>query len=209
MAQIIRLGDRFGRFTVISGGTRRYCWICRCDCGTQREITGSNLRAVKSTSCGCLRRERNNHTTHGATGTLTHKRWRAMRSRCLNPSASNYANYGGRGITICDRWSDFESFLADMGECPGPEMTIERLHNSRGYEPGNCIWATKLTQARNTSANRLLTHGGEALCVAEWAEKLSINPRTIISRLEKGWSDERALTTPVRAHKDYKPRMKA
>jgi hypothetical protein len=129
-----------------------------------------------------------------------------MRSRCLNPNASNYAAYGGSGITICDRWLEsFENFLADMGECP-PGMTVERKDNLLGYSPENCRWATKTEQNQNTSATRLLEYQGESLCVAEWAKTLGIKATTIMSRLNAGWSTEEVLGTPVRPSKTYKAR---
>jgi len=205
MSQSDLIGQRFGRLIVIGPASRKYYWICKCDCGQLTEKIAGNLKGGSSKSCGCIRRERNNHTTHGYTGTLTHKRWRAMRARCMNPNASNYAKYGGRGITVCDRWRSFENFLTDMGECMDESMTIERKNINLGYSPDNCRWATRKEQNRNTSANHMLFYKGKSLCIGEWAELLDMNSRTIMSRLNKGWSIEKALGMPVRP---TKPRIK-
>lgn len=200
------IGQKFGRLTVEAQGARPYHWLCRCDCGASKEVKGGNLTSGRTGSCGCFRTERPNHVTHGATGTLTHKRWRAMRARCMNPNADGYANYGGRGIVICERWDSFENFLADMGECPGPAFTIERSDTDGNYEPSNCRWATKTEQARNTRANRMLTHDGLTLCVSEWAERIGLPSQTILNRLRYGWSVERTLTETGDARVNRKPR---
>ena len=127
--------------------------------------------------------------------------WGAMIQRCTNPKTVHYDRYGGRGIKVCDRWlNSYVDFLADMGRCPAG-MEIERIDNDGNYEPGNCCWATRKAQNRNTSLCRLLTFRGQSLAVAEWAEILGINHRTIMSRLNMGWSEERALGVPVRPTK--------
>lgn len=136
--------------------------------------------------------------THGLSHTLTYRRWKAMRQRCLDPRAQNYAHYGGAGVTICDRWRDsFSAFLADMGECP-PALTLDRQDNARGYEPGNCRWATRATQTRNRAMNTLLTHQGRTQLASEWAAELGLPANTLRQRLYLGWTVERALTTPKR-----------
>lgn len=133
--------------------------------------------------------------THGRSGTLTYARWVAMIARCHRSSASNYKDYGAKGITVCDRWRhSFEAFLADVGECPGPKMTLDRRRNAIGYEPGNCRWATRTEQNRNRSNCRSLTHAGQTKTLSVWAEDLGISPSTLRLRLKHGWSLERALT---------------
>ena len=198
------IGQRFGRLTVTGFGDKPSRLVCQCDCGRTHEVAASNI--ARTSSCGCIRQERNNHTTHGATGTLTHKRWRAMKARCLNPNADNYARYGGAGVTVCERWLDFPSFLTDMGECPDPSMTIDRIKGSLGYEPGNCRWATKVEQARNTKSNRMLTFAGETLNVSACAEKTGLPP--ILNRLRYGWTVERTLTEAGDARASRQPRAK-
>jgi len=116
-----------------------------------------------------------------------------MRGRCFNPDNAAWANYGGRGITVCERWREFENFLEDMGECPSG-FTLDRYPNNDGnYEPGNCRWATYRQQNRNRRDNRIITHNGQQKCLAEWAELLNLNYEMLKSRLNRGWPIERAM----------------
>lgn len=123
-----------------------------------------------------------------------------MVKRCTNPKQQSYRYYGGKGVTVCDRWlAGFENFLADMGERPDG-MTLDRYPNASGnYEPGNCRWATPRMQQSNTSANVLLEFNGETKHISEWARSLGTHRETLVGRLRRGWSVERALTTPVKA----------
>jgi hypothetical protein len=133
---------------------------------------------------------------HGGCGTLTYARWKSMMARCHNPNATNYKHYGALGITVCERWHDFASFRADMGECPDRSMTLDRRKNELGYQPGNCRWATKAAQNTNRSHCVTLTHNGITQNVADWAAAIGIAPNTLSMRLRLGWSVERALTQP-------------
>lgn len=144
---------------------------------------------------------RHGHSRRGQQ-TQTYKAWCSMHRRCSQPSQENYHLYGGRGIAVCDRWKVFENFLADMGECNG--LTLDRWPNAAGhYEPGNCRWASQKEQQRNRRGNRLLTHEGETLTVAEWAERTGVGSATIRSRIDRyGWSVSLALTTPHRSRQD-------
>jgi hypothetical protein len=119
-----------------------------------------------------------------------------MLQRCQNPKHSAFADYGGRGIKVCERWQKVENFIADMGE-PPPGMTLDRRENDGDYCPENCRWATRSEQRRNTRSNRILTFEGRSLCVVEWAEILGIKANTIHTRLRLGWSVEKTLSTPV------------
>ena len=123
--------------------------------------------------------------------------WAKMRERCLNPSCAAYPSYGGRGITICPEWSSFAIFLTDMGQRPSKMHSIERKDNNLGYSPGNCIWATKEQQANNRRSSRRITFSGETHTLAEWGKKLNVRPLTLASRLDKGWTVEKAFTQPV------------
>jgi len=121
-----------------------------------------------------------------------------MKTRCTNERAPAFPDYGGRGISVCPQWSDsFVAFVADMGECPDG-LTIERLDNNRGYEPGNCVWATRQVQNRNKRTTRMLTADGLTLSVAEWAERSGVKLKTICQRLRIGWSEQDAATLPTR-----------
>ncbi len=185
-------------------------WIARCECGTVKEFAGAQFYNSNTRSCGCLKREmtvaRNiAGTTHGQSHSLgirapspTYRTWMMMIQRCCNPKHQAFARYGGRGITVCDRWREsFEAFEADVGTRPNG-LTLDRVDNSKGYEPGNCRWATRMEQNRNTRSNRMLTLDGETLCLIAWAERYSIEATTISERIKLGWSVRDAITRPKR-----------
>jgi len=122
--------------------------------------------------------------------------WLAMKQRCRNPNHPEYPRYGGRGITVCDRWADsFESFLADMGDRP-EGFTLDRVDNEGNYEPENCEWALQNVQNRNYSRNNWLTYNGETLCITDWAKRIGVNHQTLRNRLKRGWTLDEALGTP-------------
>jgi hypothetical protein len=124
-----------------------------------------------------------------------------MKERCTNTA---FKNYGGRGISVCQRWADsFEVFISDMGPRPSPKHSIDRIDNDGNYEPGNCRWATNLEQARNRRTNRVITLDGESLCLVDWAKRTGVDHRTISERLRKGWDERRAVLTPARPHVPY------
>lgn len=158
---VVRLeGKRFGTFLVVSEAGRdkwgQALWLCQCDCGNGRTVTGGNLRhRGDKQSCGCAKAERfrKTYTKHGHTAnhkvSREYRSWQGMKKRCLDTSHKWYKNYGGRGITICDNWlNSFETFLLDMGERPS-KFTLDRIDVNGNYEPGNCRWASWQTQARN------------------------------------------------------------
>lgn len=138
-----------------------------------------------------------NNWIHGSTGTPEYKIWVGMKKRCYNPSDSSYSHYGGRGITVCERWrNDFVAFLEDMGTRT-KGLTLERKNNNGNYEPGNCRWATRKEQTRNARHNIVLEFNGIKQCLAAWAEEMGQRRTTVQSRLDRGWSVERALTEKV------------
>lgn len=123
--------------------------------------------------------------------------WSGMIKRCYTQAHRAYANYGGRGIAVCDRWREsFENFHADMGDRPAG-LSIDRIDNNGNYEPSNCRWATCKQQSRNTRKARLITLNGETRCLTEWAELTGIKAITLLFRLDRGWSIEKAFTTPT------------
>lgn len=124
----------------------------------------------------------------------TYRSWTGIRTRCLNPNDATYQRYGAKGVTMCERWNKFENFLADMGERPEGK-SIDRIDNSKGYEPSNCRWATVQEQSENRAGVRWLEFNGERLTMSGWARKLGFRyPGTIQGRLKNGWTVERALT---------------
>lgn len=137
---------------------------------------------------------------HGLSRTPEYRAWQLARLRCTDPKHAAYPRYGGRGITMAAVWlADPSAFVAHVGPRPSPEHEIDRIDNDRGYEPGNLRWVTRRVNDRNRSSNRHLTHQGETLTVAEWCERLGLPRDTVGKRLASGWSDEEALSTPVRA----------
>jgi len=122
-----------------------------------------------------------------------------MKARCYQINSIGYSRYGALGITVCARWHDFNSFRADMGECPDRSMTLDRKNNAVEYEPGNCRWATMADQNRNRPSHSVvLTLNGISKTVTEWAAEIGVSANMINQRLYLGWSHERALTTPVK-----------
>lgn len=200
-------GLTFGRLYVLErAGSNKWgnaLWRCKCSCGKETVVNNGNLRAGNTRSCGCLYRE--STYIHDLHGTPEYHTWQSMNGRCHNPNNQSFDRYGGRGISVCDRWRySFVNFLADMGKRPTPDHSIDRINNDGNYEPGNCHWATKSEQSRNTRSNRLLTHDGQTLTLTEWAEIKGINRTTLEGRLIRGWPVDRALTEPVQVQ--FSPR---
>lgn len=161
-------------------------WRCKCTCGKEKRVSGYTLRAGISKSCGCLRTklliQRFTKHGYGHRRTPEYNIWKTMRARCTNPNSVSWENYGGRGIGICDRWSDFALFLEDMGERPSKNHSVDRINNSGNYEPGNCRWATQQEQCNNTRSNRFVTVNGERKTIAQWARKLGVRPDYIAGK---------------------------
>ena len=233
-------GQRFGRLLVVAkarspspnGGS---LWLCRCDCGAEKLLNSSNLRNGTTRSCGCLLTER---ATAGANSEASaearvrgatrhgHKRrsgmspeyktWLRMKGRCENPKDGDYPNWGGRGIRVCSRWQDFEAFLADMGERPEPDSTIDRLDPNGDYELENCRWATPFEQVSEhrrdlipVTINGINYPSVDAACRA-----VGTSPGLAHCRMRAGYDAVTAITTPPwglpnrRNRESYLPRSR-
>lgn len=203
-------GQVFGYLTALAPTTERrggqVVWRCRCVCGKEHLAVGWNLTQQRVKSCGCYRRiwvaERNGRHGAAARGRVTpeYRTWLRMKARCYNPRAGRFDRYGGRGIVVAKRWlDDFGQFLADMGPKPSPRHELDRINNDHGYEPGNCRWASRQEQMRNTSATLHLTFRGETLSLVEWSQRLRIPTSTLWNRLVPlGWSIEQAFAQPAK-----------
>lgn len=191
-------GETFGRLTVIEFyGVSKHqhsTWKCKCACGATRIIEAGSLRSGNSQSCGCLKKETTGERgrTHGMTETPIYRVWQAMMNRCRNRNQPAWRNYGGRGISVCERWHSFDNFLEDMGPRPSGR-SIDRIDNSKGYFKENCRWATRAQQARNTRRNRFITFENRTATLKEWADEIGIDQSSLQERLEK-WPLCRALT---------------
>jgi hypothetical protein len=198
-SKVISAGDTYGRYVVDSVWKEDGRLFARvnCNCGSPtRYVRADNLRDGRSQSCGCLQREA--VTTHGAWSHPLFPVWSRMLSRCENTKDKRYPRYGGRGITVCDRWHDVRKFIEDMQDGYQHRLTIDRIDNDGNYEPANCKWSTRKQQNRNYSRNVILEHDGKRLCVADWAIETGINPKVLYDRVARGWTAARALTAPIK-----------
>lgn len=211
-----RICERHGRLLVVgrevklSGSKNRVFWICKCDCGSMTSVVNDWIANGGTRSCGCLQRERTKEraTTHGLSRTKLHRAWGAMHTRCNNPNYEQWHNYGGRGISVCERWSSFEDFAADVGEPPAAHYSLDRINNERGYEPGNVRWATARQQSRNRRGLIAVEYDGRTMCLTEACEAVGLGLHTVYTRMFRhGWSAERALTTPVRPYRSRGARL--
>lgn len=199
-------GLQFGRLTALShaekdrtGQTR---WLFRCECGTEKFIDAYNVRHGLTVSCGCLQREVTGkraaqmNRTHGKSRTPDWYRWWNMILRCHNKNNKYFKNYGGRGITVCDRWrgpDGFQNYMADMGPRPSDKHSLDRVDNDAGYCPENCRWATASVQLRNTRRNCVVEFNGESMTIADWSIRLGINNSTLYHRWANGDRGDRLL----------------
>jgi len=202
-----REGQRFGRLVVeeFAGKTSKSqsIWNCRCDCGNTKMVKNGDLVSGHTKSCGCLAREilSERKTTHGHSknGKVSKELncWMSMIKRCERLYDKGYFNYGGRGITVCEKWHKFENFYEDMGSCP-PGMTLERIDNDGNYCKENCKWATRVEQQNNRRSIKWIEYKGEIKNLTQWSKVLDINISTLRHRLYMyGWSVEKTFNTPT------------
>lgn len=206
MKGTITPGDRFGSLVAVSPQRtqNRPGHLCQCDCGSEpKAYRNCDLQSGNSKSCGCLRvtvgRQRgSNSRKHGLYDSRVYHIWEMMKQRCLNPSAVGYHRYGGRGITVCERWMVFDNFYADMGDPPSDSHTLDRKENDGHYEPGNCRWATAQEQADNRPSTKRFLFNGEQKTARELAAIAGLNLNTFKTRLKAGWSIDRIMSTKGR-----------
>ena len=191
-------GERFGNIFVIkeiepTDNVRQ--WLVSCDCG--KKFVKSHKHVATAKSCGCARKEKvgNINRKHSKVKHELYSTWKGMRQRCSNKNSMFYKNYGGRGIEVCSRWNNFENFLNDMGERPKGK-TIDRINNNGNYEPNNCRWASRSTQASNTRQSINITFKGVTKSASDWSRSIGGSHLLVSRRLKKGWTIEEALTTP-------------
>lgn len=197
--QMSLIGQKFERLTVIKEAPRNpqhnkptRMWECLCDCGKTAIVTTVRLRNGTTRSCGCIR------SKHGLYKHPVRRTWNNMIQRCTNPNNSSWEDYGGRGITVCDRWREFQNFIDDMG-VPEKGLTIERKDVNGSYCIENCEWVPASQQARNTRRNKSVEWNGKTQCLAQWGEELGMDARILGQRIRSGWPVEKALTTPIQS----------
>lgn len=195
------IGKRFGSLLVIGSAPkvrRKIFWRVRCDCGVEMDKRWPSIR--DGVRCGRCKPIIHGHSRRGKFST-EYRSWAAMMQRCTNPNNQDFASYAGRGITVCDRWKSFEFFLEDMGKKPSRALEIERVDNSKSYEPGNCKWETRKRQVLNRRNTFMVTFRGVLMPLMDACEITGIPYNVVKQRLRTlGWSEEIALTTPVLDH---------
>lgn len=198
--KIEMIGRKFNRLTVLSEFKKNgsYFYNCKCDCGNDVHVLGMHLRDGHTKSCGCLQKETiiNRSTVHGLNKTPEYYSWQGMLSRCYYQKHIEYANYGGRGISVCRRWKNsFQNFIDDMGFKPSGNHSLDRINTNEGYSPDNCRWATRAEQSLNRTDNHRLEFNGRNLTIKEWSNETGFKMSTICNRINRcGWSIERSLT---------------
>lgn len=198
------IGRKFERLTVVAevgrSNSGKVLWLCACECGGEATAPTGALNSGNTLSCGCLQRQRTSEAaaTHGQSKTLLYRIWKGMIKRCYKQNESNYARYGGRGITVCPEWREsFEAFQRDMGAGYAYGLSIERRDNDGPYAPWNCTWATDAEQRRNTRRNVWLEFQHVRMVAADWADALGMPRLRLKGRLDRGWPVDRALTEGV------------
>ncbi len=200
---------KFGMLTVLDMPDERQpdgrlkVW-CLCECGRKNLVCKKSLKNGNSYSCGCYRRrnleiinKKHGYAVRGRFMT-EYNSWTAMKQRCYYEKSNNYHNYGGRGITVCDRWiNSFDNFISDMGLKPSNSYSLDRIDNNGNYEPGNCRWATKQQQMSGRSTSHVIEYNGIKDTIQHWAKKFGINRSTLLARLNMGWSVEESLLRKV------------
>jgi hypothetical protein len=205
-------GKRFGKLVAIKQVGKNksgyQLWLCKCDCGGESVVNYHNLKNNHTQSCGCLRRERTieANTIHGLRKTRLYRIWHHMRERCYYPKEKRYAQYGGRGIIVCDEWkNDFQAFYAwAIANGYKEDLSIDRIDVNGNYEPSNCRWVSQKKQCNNTRRNHLITYKGKTQSLAEWCDELKLDYSKTSNRINMyHWSAERAFEIKENARYRY------
>lgn len=199
-------GQKFGSWTVLyrsktNGTGRNARWVCRCICGREEVVNGSQMRTGHSSCCRKCSGAKiaKAKRTHGEAGThrdksgasITYMRWNGMRARSASNKTLEGMRYAKRDIECCERWSNYRLFFEDMGECPSDKHTLDRINNDLGYCKDNCRWATQTEQQRNKSSNRMVEYNGSKMCVAEFAELICMRYHKCARLVRAGWTTDR------------------
>ncbi len=208
MGKFINLkGTRFGNVVAIDISHRQkgsVYWNCQCDCGNKIKVAGGTLRYRGNISCGCNKGKKiseklsTHKESYGEGQTPEYRAWNSMKRRCYNPKAHAFHRYGGKGVSVCDKWlNSYENFLEDMGRRPSELHSLDRINGDRDYSKENCRWADKKEQARNTYRSINVIIEGESMRFADACEKYSIKGKIVRMRLSLGWELEKAFKAPV------------
>lgn len=204
-------GRKFGKLTVVKLNKidkGKVYWECKCDCGNQTIVLRSSLTSQNTKSCGCLHKKlaKYKNYSHGMSQKRIYKIWSGMKQRCNNPKASNFKNYGGRGIKVCMDWrNDFMNFYNwAISNGYDENLTIDRIDVNGDYKPTNCRWISRAEQTRNERSNIRITIKGETKLLTEWARAFNIDRRTISKRIQLGWKSEELLMPVDKTHKRRK-----
>lgn len=203
LAELLGYKKVFGDYIVIGEGKKcskgRYA-LCRCKCGTEKDVGVDKLRTGRSTcckSCAAGSEKRITSLTHGMSGSPEYYAWISMMERCNNPKAHNFKRYGARGITVCESWAgSFEEFFSDMGLRPSKRHSLDRKDNDKGYYAENCRWALPVEQSANRDITRKVLLNGEMVPVSILEKKAGLAKGVLSYRLDAGWSLDRALSEP-------------
>lgn len=192
------VGKKFGNLTVVKlipNNCERNCvrtniWLCKCYCGKELEVKGSDLTQRRITSCGCDKEEKREHLSLIKQEKKLYQVYRSMRDRCNNPNHNDYKRYGGRGIKVCEEWNNRYGFIAfyewAIKNGYKDNLSLDRINNDGNYEPDNCRWATKKEQSQNTSTNVYAEYKGQQKVLQEWARVLNLNRNSIYYHYKKG-----------------------
>lgn len=200
----ISVGSRHSRLTILGWQFRingHWFVVAECDCSSVKVMRPHHISSGHSTSCGCVNKEITvaRSTTHGygrraGLRTRLYRIWSGIKTRCTNRNSKTYADYGGRGIGICDEWQNFERFK-DWAEVNGyrDDLTIDRIDNDGNYKPENCRWVTPKAQCQNRRSARLLAIYGKEQSATAWSQIAGVDIRLICNRLQRGWSHKEAV----------------